>query len=353
MTAISGSSTCALGCARSAAARPQLSIKGRVRKRAPSNNHGDQTMTAVTDPSDVQGDAISRFETEFAAKRRSARLNWFLGSAIFVVLFMITAWLGDFFKVTQVTLPDGSRDWRWIIPAGIPRLGDYVVNMIPTLRWETLGSDLAEWFWRWRIWLVLLIETILIAFMATVLGVVGGFLLSFPAARNLSPNKWVLWISRRYLEIARTVPELVWALIFVFCFSVGPMAGVLAIGLHATGALGKLYSEVNENIDMRPLDGVKAAGGTWFDQIRYGAVPQILPNIISYTLLRFEINVRASSIIGYVGAGGLRQEFRTAMSLQEYTDLSALFVIIFVTVMVIDYGSEKLRHRVIGMEKHP
>jgi phosphonate transport system permease protein len=113
--------------------------------------------------------------------------------------------------------------------------------------------------------------------------------------------------------------------------------------------LGKLYSEANENIDMRPLDGIKAAGGTWAQQIRFGAVPQVLPNIISYTLLRFEINVRSSSIIGYVGAGGLGQEFRTAVSLQEYTDLSALFVIIFATVMLIDYGSEKLRHRFIGL----
>jgi len=219
------------------------------------------------------------------------------------------------------------------------------------LRWESLGADLAEWFWRWKIWLQLLIETMLIAFMATTLGVIGGFLLSFPASRNLTPSKRILWISRRYLEIARTVPDLVWALIFVFCFSVGPMAGVLAIGLHATGALGKLYSEVNENIDMRPLEGVKAAGGSWFDQIRYGAVPQVLPNIVSYTLLRFEINVRSSSIIGYVGAGGLGQEFRVAMSFQEYTDLSALFLIIYFTVIVIDYGSERLRHRVIDLGK--
>ncbi|MDF0600719.1 phosphonate ABC transporter, permease protein PhnE [Psychromarinibacter sp. C21-152] len=293
--------------------------------------------------------AVAAFERDFATKRRRARVNWAVGSALFLAAFLATAWLGDFFKVTQVTLQDGSREWRWIIPAGLPRLGEYVVQTFPTLRWESLGADLAEWFWRWQVWLRLLIETILIAFMATTLGVIGGFVLSFPASRNLAPNKWVLWICRHYLEIARTVPELVWALIFVFCFSVGPMAGVLAVGLHATGALGKLYSEANENIDMAPLEGVKAAGGTWFDQIRYGAVPQVLPNIISYTLLRFEINVRASSIIGYVGAGGLGQEIRTAMSFQEYTDLSALFVIIFVTVVVIDYGSEKLRHRVIGL----
>lgn len=311
------------------------------------------TATADPDPSDIatSGSLISQFEVDFANHRRHMRIGWAIGTVLFLIVFALTSWIGDFFKVTQVTMQDGSREWRWIISAGIPRLGEFIEQTIPIVRWDTLGADLGNWFWRWKIWLELLFETILIAFMATVLGVIGGFVLSFPASRNLAPNKSVLWITRRYLEIARTVPELVWALIFVFCFSVGPMAGVLAIGLHATGALGKLYSEVNENIDMRPLEGVKAAGGSWFDQIRYGAVPQVLPNIISYTLLRFEINVRASSIIGYVGAGGLGQEFRIAMSFQEYTDLSALFVIIFVTVMIIDYGSEKLRHRVIGMEE--
>lgn len=312
-------------------------------------------MTLTADPSLREvalGDSapLSQFECDYAVKRRTARRNWVLGVLLFALAFGLSSWMGDLFKITQVSLQDGSREWRWIIPAGIPRLGEYLSQTFPTLRWESLGSDFAEWFWRWKIWLKLLLETILIAFMATVFGVIGGFLLSFPAARNLAPNRIVLWVSRRYLEIARTVPDLVWALIFVFCFSVGPLAGVLAIGLHSCGALGKLYSEVNENIDMRPLEGVKAAGGTWFDQIRYGAVPQVLPNIISYTLLRFEINVRSSSIIGYVGAGGLGQEFRTAMSFQEYTDLSALFIIIFLTVVVIDYGSEKLRHRVIGME---
>ncbi|MGR3434703.1 MAG: phosphonate ABC transporter, permease protein PhnE [Shimia sp.] len=312
-------------------------------------------MTAIdTGPASVTPlRPLDQFEHDYAALRRRTKIGWTIAAVIFVLAFTFSAWLGDFFKVTQVTNVDGSREWRWIIPAGLPRLGEFIERTFPVLRWESLGADLGEWFWRWRVWMNLLVETILIAFMATTFGVVGGFLLSFPASRNLAPNKAVLWVCRRYLEIARTVPELVWALIFVFCFSVGPMAGVLAIGLHAAGALGKLYSEVNENIDMRPLEGVKAAGGTWFDQIRYGAVPQVLPNIVSYTLLRFEINVRASTIIGYVGAGGLGQEFREALSLQEYTDLSALFVIILVTVIVIDYGSEKLRHRIIGLEKGP
>jgi phosphonate transport system permease protein len=292
---------------------------------------------------------IAAFERAYAEQRRRARTAWAIGAVVFFAAFFAAAEFADFFKVTQVTMPDGSREWRWIIPAGLPRLGEFISQTLPELRWSTLGADVAEWFWRFPTWMALLAETILIAFMATTLGVVGGFLLSFPAARNLAPNAAVYHLSRRFLEIARTVPELVWALIFVFCFSVGPMPGVLAIGLHATGALGKLYSEVNENIDMGQLEGVRAAGGDWFDQIRYGAVPQVLPNVISYTLLRFEINVRASSIIGYVGAGGLGQEIRVALSFQEYTDLSALFLIILVTVIVIDYGSEKLRHRVIGL----
>ena len=292
------------------------------------------------------------FERNFAIHRTRARLRWAMVAMVFMTLFIITADFSNFFKVTQITLADGSRAERWILLAGLPRLGEYLAKTVPTLSFGTLGTDLATWFWRWKIWAWLLLETVLIAFMATTLGVAGGFLLSFPAARNLSPNRFVLSLTRRFLEVARTVPELVFALIFVFCFGVGPMAGVLAIGLHTCGSLGKLYSEVNENIDMRPLEGVKSAGGSWFDQIRYGAVPQVLPNIISYTLLRFEINVRSSSIIGYVGAGGLGQELRTAVSLQEYTDLSALFLIIFAAVFVIDWGSEKLRHHVIGLERN-
>lgn len=295
--------------------------------------------------------AIADFERAFAAHRHRARMQSALVVIVLLVLFLLTADFSNFFKVAQVTLSDGSRTERWILLAGLPRLGEYLAKTIPSLAWDTLASDIATWFWRWKIWAWLLLETVLIAFMATALGVAGGFLLSFPASRNLTPNRWVLTITRRCLEIARTVPELVFALIFVFCFGVGPMAGVLAIALHTCGSLGKLYSEANENLDMRPLEGVKSSGGSWADQIRYGAVPQVLPNIISYTLLRFEINVRSSSVIGYVGAGGLGQELRTAVSLQEYTDLSALFIIILVSVFIIDWGSEQLRHRLIGLER--
>jgi len=291
------------------------------------------------------------FEQDFAAnRRRQRRFFWGFALGLFAITWL-TADLSGFFRVTQLTLADGSRAEAWVVAAGLPRLGEYLEKTLPALRADSLIADFGDWFWRWKIWAWLLLETVLIGFLATVFGVAGGLLLSFPASRNLAPRPWILWLTRRVLEIARTVPDLVWALIFVFCFGVGPMAGVLAVALHSMGSLGKLYSEANENIDMRQVEGVKAAGGSWADQMRWGALPQVVPNVLSYTLLRFEINVRSSSIIGYVGAGGLGQELRTAISLQEYTDLSALFLIILVTVVVIDRASEHIRHRVIGLGK--
>ncbi len=304
-----------------------------------------------SDPVSMSGPspAIAQFKADYARERSSARRVQLISTVLFAIAFFFAASMGGFFDMTDVTLANGDRVSMWTLWAGLPRLGEYIYKTLPVLHWDTLYADVGEWFWRWKVWLRLLVETILIAYMATLLGVVGAFILSFPASRNLTPNRWLYQATRRYLEVARTVPDLVWALIFVFCFGVGPMAGVLAVGLHATGALGKLYSEANENIDMRPIDGVKASGGNWFQQIRYGAVPQVIPNIISYTLLRFEINVRSSSIIGYVGAGGLGQEIREAMALQEYTDLSALFLIILATVILFDFLSERLRHRIIGL----
>lgn len=150
--------------------------------------------------------------------------------------------------------------------------------------------------------------------------------------------------------MARTVPDLVYALIFVYAFGLGPLAGALAIAVHSAGALGKLFAEVNEGIDRGPGHGVIAAGGNWPQVIRYAVVPQVMPNFLSYTLLRFEINVREASVLGIVGAGGIGQELYLAVRQFEYQDISAIVLLIVATVAIIDLTCEQIRHRLIGAE---
>jgi phosphonate transport system permease protein len=143
------------------------------------------------------------------------------------------------------------------------------------------------------------------------------------------------------------VPELVFALIFVYALGIGPAAGVLAIAIHTAGALGKLFSEVAENADLKPVDGLASVGATWGQQMTLGIVPQVAPNWLSYALLRFEINVRASAILGFVGAGGLGYELRNAISWGQgrYDEAAAIFVLLFVTIVIIDQVSSHYRDR--------
>ena len=136
--------------------------------------------------------------------------------------------------------------------------------------------------------------------------------LNFLAAQNTSPAPWLRFVIRRLLEFARTVPDIVFALIFVIAFGLGPMAGVLAIAIHSTGALGKLFSEIVENIDMKPVEGVRSTGASWLSCMRFAVVPQVSAGFASYALLRFEINVRDASVMGFVGAGGIGQELVVA-----------------------------------------
>jgi phosphonate transport system permease protein len=186
------------------------------------------------------------------------------------------------------------------------------------------------------------------AYLATVLGTAIGGFLSFFAARNLARHYAVYWIMRRVLEIARTVPDIVWALLFIIAFGIGPLAGVLAITVHTIGAQGKLFAEVNENVSLLPLDGIRAAGGTWFEEIRFAVLPQVIPNYMSYTFWRLELNVRSATIVGFVGAGGIGHDLFTSIQLLYFADAGAILLIIVATIMSIDIMSEKFRHSAIG-----
>jgi phosphonate transport system permease protein len=212
-------------------------------------------------------------------------------------------------------------------------------------------TDFGEWFWGLHKWLPLLLDTLLIAYLGTMLGAAAGFLACFAASRNLMPNGWIRGSVKRFLEFCRTVPEIVFALIFVIAFGLGPVPGVLAIAIHTTGALGKLFSEVVENADMKPFEGAVSTGAAWPQAVRFAIVPQVLSNFASYALLRFEINVRGAAVMGFVGAGGIGQDLIEAIRKFYYADVSAILVLVILTVMLIDLGTERLRHTLLGREE--
>ena len=231
----------------------------------------------------------------------------------------------------------------------IGRFTSYIGRLFYLESGAPVWTDPAEWYWGLARWLRLLGETLLMAYVGTVLGAAGAFFLSFLAAANVAPSRWLRVLVRRFCEVCRTVPGLVFALMFVIAFGLGPMAGVLAVAIHTLGALGKLFAEVVENIDMKPVEGISSTGAAWHVAMRFGALPQTISNFVSYALLRFEINVREAAVLGFVGAGGIGQDLFEAIRKFYYSDVSAILVMILVTVAIIDTLTARVRHRLIGL----
>ncbi|MBX4968542.1 phosphonate ABC transporter, permease protein PhnE [Rhizobium binae] len=194
----------------------------------------------------------------------------------------------------------------------------------------------------------LMIVTINIALVSTVIAFLFAVPLSFFAARNLTKN-WPLRIfTKRTMEFLRAFPEIVIAGLFSAILSIGPVAAIIAITLHTIGALGKLFYEVAENIDMKPDEGMRAVGANWLERVRFAALPQLMPNYASYALLRLEINVRASTIIGAVGGGGIGEELKLSISRGFGAKTVALVLLLFVTIVAVDQFSAWLRRRLVG-----
>ncbi len=272
-----------------------------------------------------------------SAKRRML----ILGIAVFAVCFALAVVTAD------VRLGVFIENF-WRFPDYISRIFHFDTG---PRTGQLVFTDPADWMWGLGKWGVQLWETVLIAYVGTIIGAVLGFLMCFLAAENLSRNVLVRNLAKRTLEFFRTVPEIVFALIFVVAFGLGPVPGVLAIALHTIGALGKQFSEVVENADMRPFEGVTASGATWAEAVRFAIVPQVLSNFASYALLRFEINVRGAAVMGFVGAGGIGQDLVDSIRKFYYADVSAILVLIIATVMVIDLLTQRLRHSLVGMER--
>jgi phosphonate transport system permease protein len=283
-------------------------------------------------PPEQRERVLAAYVTAVAAKRH----RLFLGLAILGIALGLAGVAGEVDVVKFYS--------------NIHRLPNYLWNIAPPLSLATLGADIAEWFWNLKHWLALLVDTLLIAYLGTLLGFIGAFALCFSATANLEQHRLIRFVVRRLLEFCRSVPEIVFALLFVVAFGLGPMPGVLALALHTLGALGKQFAEVVENIDMKPVDGAVATGATRILAIRFAVRPQVMSNFASYVLLRFEINVRGAAVMGFVGAGGIGQDLMEAVRKFYYSDVSAILLLIIITVVVIDLVTERLRHALLGLE---
>jgi phosphonate transport system permease protein len=275
---------------------------------------------------------LAGYHHAVAARRRTAM--------IFVALLLIAialSWVG-----AEVRLD--------VFFAKIGNFTDYFGRLGHLDTGALVWTDPGYWFWGLHRWSLQLLQTLLIAYVGTTTGFTLGLIGGLIASRNLVRSAPLRFVAIRFLEFCRTVPDIVFALIFVAAFGIGALPGVLAIALHTTGTLGKLFAEVIENIDMKPVDGIAGTGGSWFSRIRFGVLPQVFSNFASYTLLRFEVNVRGAAVIGFVGAGGIGQELIVAIRKFYYSDVSAILLMLLACVMLIDAGSEALRHRLLDAE---
>jgi phosphonate transport system permease protein len=192
-----------------------------------------------------------------------------------------------------------------------------------------------------------IIETLQMAIIGSLLGIVLSLPFGLLAARNVSPHPWVYQITRLLLNINRAIPDIIFALIFVAAVGLGPFGGVLALGVGAIGSLAKLYAESIEQIDPQQVAAVQATGSGPMQAFRYGVLPQAMPLIISYSLILFEHNVRSATILGLVGAGGVGFILQKYISLFQYRELMGTLIFIIIMVTLIDRLSDYLRKKLI------
>ncbi|MFE7506239.1 phosphonate ABC transporter, permease protein PhnE [Promicromonospora sp. NPDC057488] len=216
---------------------------------------------------------------------------------------------------------------------GTVNMGDFLLRLFPPT-WDKFGTIVE-----------LLVETLQMAIVGTVLGAVLSLVVAFGAASNIAP-RWLYYPTRWVMNVIRSLPDLVFALMFVSAVGLGPFAGILAMTVGSIGSIGKVFAEAMEAVDAGPVTAMQAVGASRRQVVQYGVLPQAGPLLVSYTLLLFEGNVRGATILGMVGAGGIGLELTTAMRMYDYGHLSAIVVCIIVLVTVIDQASAVIRRKI-------
>lgn len=253
--------------------------------------------------------------------------RWLVGSAIVIP----TLWAALGLPISWEQLRTAPADMWAILDAMFP----------PEFSAEAIGRALPK-----------LMESLWIAWIGTIIGAAFSFFLSFAAATNVTPG-WISWTIRQVLNAIRAVPELMVAMILIPVTGLGAFTGALAIGIHSIGTLGKLSSEVVEGSDPGPVEAVSSVGGTKMQQMRFGIVPQVMPNIVAYWLYRFEINVRASAVLGVIGAGGIGAELVAQLRFRDFPRAGTVLLLTVLVVLAIDTISARVRRRIITGHGEP
>ncbi|HJV54566.1 MAG TPA: phosphonate ABC transporter, permease protein PhnE [Methylomirabilota bacterium] len=217
---------------------------------------------------------------------------------------------------------------------GLPFMWDFLRRMVPPDP-SVLGNAIRG-----------AIQTIQIAIVGTVVAAVLALPVGFAAARNAAP-RWLFYTSRLLLNAFRAVDTLVYALFFVAAVGLGPFPGVLAVIVYTATVLAKLYSEAIEAIEPGPVEAVRATGATALQVLRWGVLPQLVPQFLSFTLYRFETNIRAAAVLGFVGAGGIGFYVQTYLRLLNYPAAASVLLVLVALVMVVDFASSRLRARLV------
>ncbi|MBO0663146.1 phosphonate ABC transporter, permease protein PhnE [Jiella sp. MQZ9-1] len=249
---------------------------------------------------------------------------------------------------------DWSRTiWNVVIAGGL--IASLVISWGPADMgsWISLftdSSNMAQYlegfshpdFSEWHYYVQEMIVTVEIAVWGTFLSLILSIPFGILCARNMVPW-WILHPCRRLMDFFRAIQEVVWAVLFVVAVGLGPFAGVMALFIHNTGIMAKLFSEAVEAIDPRPVEGIRSTGATRVQEVVFGVIPQVLPLWVSYTLYRFETNVRAATVLGIIGAGGIGQILFETVRGFYYGQTAAILIIIVVTVVMTDLLSQQLR----------
>ncbi|MQQ06932.1 phosphonate ABC transporter, permease protein PhnE [Epibacterium sp. SM1979] len=283
-------------------------------------------MSASTKISDQDiADARARVPGAFS-EPLNQRLLRYIGWGVFAALMGYCFWAFNF------------SPWRiWM---GLGRLGDVLSFMFPPYIWTT-WEEFSEI-------LKGLGETLSIAFMGTILGATIAFPLSFLGARNINRLNFFRLGVRRGYDVIRAFETLILALIFIRAFGLGPLAGILAIAVSEIGTFAKLFSEAIENTSRKPVEGVKASGGSRLQEIRFGIAPQVNPVMLSILLYQFESNVRSGTILGIVGAGGIGFLLSDRIAAYKWAEAWSIIFLIIAMVYIIDSLSGLIRSKIIG-----